>query len=265
MDTATSPSARPMPSAAPMLSPVPADDAAPQDVRPDDLGRPGDPGQRRPAPERPLGVVGQPAARRRGRSSRCPTRRRGRSPARRRVARRRRGRRRPAARSASRAAAAPARTRAAFSGSCSASQRSLVTVNDIVGTDPVRAAHSARPAELARPGRGGLRRRLHVVPQHRGPDDRRRRRRGAPCRAAGRRPRPLRARSSSSAPGAPSAPPTSASGSHSVPSGAARRPRPTTVPSSARTRSTLVDCVEESIPATSFTTVTVTKLRRDRH
>ena len=29
-------------------------------------------------------------------------------------------------------------------GSFSASQRSLVTVNDIVGTDPVRAAHSAR-------------------------------------------------------------------------------------------------------------------------
>jgi hypothetical protein len=27
----------------------------------------------------------------------------------------------------------------------------------------------------------------------------------------------------------------------------------------------LVDCVDESIPATSFTTVTVTKLRRERH
>ena len=37
------------------------------------------------------------------------------------------------------------RTRRALSGSFSASQRSLVTVNDIVGTLPVRAAHSAAP------------------------------------------------------------------------------------------------------------------------
>ncbi len=37
------------------------------------------------------------------------------------------------------------RTRAALAGSFSASQRSLVTVKDIVGTDPVRAAHSAAP------------------------------------------------------------------------------------------------------------------------
>ena len=62
-------------------------------------------------------------------------------------------------------------TRAACSGSRSASQRSLVTVNDIVGTDPVRAAHSAGAAELG-DKLGRLRRRLHVVPQHGGPDHR---------------------------------------------------------------------------------------------
>ena len=40
------------------------------------------------------------------------------------------------------------------------------------------------------------------------------------------------------------------SGWHSVPSGCGALADPTTVPSSARHSSTLVDCVEESTPAT---------------
>ena len=40
-------------------------------------------------------------------------------------------------------------TRAAFSGSCSASQRSLVTVNEALGTLPVWLAHQAGPPSSA--------------------------------------------------------------------------------------------------------------------
>src|SRR6266849_5977322 len=43
-----------------------------------------------------------------------------------------------------------------------------------------------------------------------------------------------------------------AAGSHSVPPGCGALPRPTTVPSAASHNSTLVDCVEESTPATSM-------------
>ena len=42
-----------------------------------------------------------------------------------------------------------------------------------------------------------------------------------------------------------------ACGGHSVPAGCGALPRPTIVPSSASHRITLVDCVEESTPATS--------------
>ncbi len=67
----------------------------------------------------------------------------------RRQSRTRTGRARPerprAARSASRAGAAPGRCGRRCPARCSASQRSLVTVNEAVGTLPVRRAHSAGP------------------------------------------------------------------------------------------------------------------------
>ena len=122
-------------------------------------------------------------------------------------------------------------------------------MNDIVGTEPVRAAHSAGPPNSATMA--------------------------AACGAdftsfhsmAGRTTWPASssvtmpccwaatptasARSSSSRPAADSAS-HQRSGWHSVPSGCGAEASATTVPSSARTRSTLVDCVEESTPATSF-------------
>ena len=78
----------------------------------------------------------------------------------------------PASRQVSQSCGSTTRcTRAALAGSFSASQRSLVTVNDIVGTDPVARRPLGRPAEL-RDQRRRLRRGLHVVPEHRVPDDR---------------------------------------------------------------------------------------------
>ena len=73
-----------------------------------------------------------------------------------------------AARSASRGAGRPRRWRGACSGSCSASQRSLVTVNEATGTDPTASAQARRPAlataQLGHQVRGGLRR-PGVVPE----------------------------------------------------------------------------------------------------
>ena len=75
----------------------------------------------------------------------------------------------PGARSASRAAAAPAPARCGAAGSWSASQRSLVTVNEAAGTLPVSAAHQpGRPARRsARAACGADRRSFH---EQRGPD-----------------------------------------------------------------------------------------------
>ena len=199
-----------------MLSPVPADSAAPQRGPPDDLGRPGDPGQRDRrgrAPARRSRAARRP---RRGRSTRSPTRRRGRWPA------RRPGCAAPGPPPASRQVSQSCGsstwlTRAACSGSCSASQRSLVTVNDIVGTDPVRAAHSAGPPNSAtsaaacgadftsfhsiagRTTSPGVVERDHAVLLGRDPD------RVRPLEQVPARP--------------PSAPPTSGPAWHSVPSG----------------------------------------------
>ena len=89
------------------------------------------------------------------------------------------------------------RTRPALSGSCSASQRSLVTVNEATGTLPVALAPSSAGRRARRPGRRPRRPsgcRSTAAPAGRP----RRRRRGRPCRAAGRRPR--RAATSSSPP-----------------------------------------------------------------
>jgi hypothetical protein len=155
-----------------------------------------------------------------------------------------------------------AATRAACSGSRSASQRSLVTVNDIVGTDPVRAAHSAGPPNSVTSAAawGADFTSFHSIAG----------RTTAPASSTVTMPccwaatPTASARASRSRPAAVSAS-HQRSGWHSVPSGCGADASPTTVPSSARTRSTLVDCVDESIPATSFTTVTVTKLRRERH
>src|SRR5262249_8718132 len=141
-------------------------------------------------------------------------------------------------------------TRAAWPGSCSASQRSLVPVN-----------HAFRPV----PGRSA---------DHRGP-------RAATSAAAARADRrsfqssagritaafssrttmpccwpaiPMAsARESSSSPACCSAY-RQASGSTSVPPGCGALAWPTMVPSSASHSSTLVDCVEESTPATSIPT-----------
>ena len=116
-----------------------------------------------------------------------------------------------------------AATRAAFAGSCSASQRSLVMVNDATGTSADRLGPLLR-TELGDQVVGGLGR-AGVVPQQRRPHHRRRPRRGRPCRAAGRRRRARRRR-----PGRPAARPPrcrashQAAGSTSVPSGWPARP-----------------------------------------
>ena len=165
-DTTTSPGRRPRPSAAAMLSPVPgAEQRHRRRSSPDHLGRPGDPRH------------GRVPARTRSRSRSRPVRA---------------GRRRPvpgaggvaavggrlgvrpgppaAARSASRAAARPRAARAAFSGSCSASQRSLVTVKLATGTQPDGVGPACGPPQLGDQvggGAGGA----GVVPQQRVADD----------------------------------------------------------------------------------------------
>ena len=131
-----------------MLSPVPGASAAPPRGLADHLAGRGDPGQAGLVAERRRGELGQPARRSPGRSSRCRRRRRGRSrlgsactaPA----------RSLRASRQVSQSCGSMTRaTRAAFSGSCSASQRSLVTVNDALGTLPVRSAHQPGPPSSA--------------------------------------------------------------------------------------------------------------------
>ena len=139
--------------------------------------------------------------------------------------------------------------RSAASGSCSASQRSLVTVNDADGTLPVRRAHSAGPpsSAMSAVACGADRMSFHS-------------RAGRitwpawssttmPCCWAAT---PIAsARSSSPRPASPRACHHSC-GSHSVPSGCGALACPTTVPSSAWHSSTLVDWVDESTPATSI-------------
>src|SRR5262249_20807045 len=141
-------------------------------------------------------------------------------------------------------------TRRALTGSCCTSQRSLVTVKDALGTLPVCSAHHCAPPNSATRSAAAAdeRRSFHssagliTAPSASSTS--------MPCcwpataTAAARSSRPLPACSRAA---------HQACGSHSVPAGWGALPVPTTVPSSARHSTTFVDCVEESIPATSVT------------
>ena len=241
-----------------MLSPVPADSAAPAAVRPttsdgpasrgSPTGRPSAAsacpgshwpvaGEKYPVPEAsPRSVAGSAASAARRpplRPSRCPPL----GPP-------------PASRQVSQSCGSMTRAvLAAASGSCSASQRSLVTVNDAVGTLPVWLAHCSGPpsSEISARACGAERTSFHS-------------RAGLiTCPASSTTTMPCcwaatptaSARSSSPSPAVANACHHS-SGSHSVPSGCGAVACPTTVPSSARQSITLVDCVDESTPATSI-------------
>src|SRR3954447_59185 len=147
-----------------------------------------------------------------------------------------------------------AAVRAAFSGSFSASQRSLVTVNDATGTSPTASAHAFPPAS--------------------GPPSSVTRSAAAPAErvsfhsSAGRTTSPSSSRQTMPCCCPPTAtaatssrPPASvstacsatrqAAGCTSVPSGCADRPSRTSRPDSASRTTTLHDWVDESTPATS--------------
>ena len=107
----------------------------------------------------------------------------------------------------------------------------------------------------------GVGRRLGVVPELGRPHHLAVGRRARPCRAAGRPRRwPRRAGAPALGPRRARTPPTTPSGSCSLRGGVRRRvrgagPTATTAPVSASRTSTLVDCVDESTPATSGTAV----------
>ena len=128
-----------------MLSPVPAPSTAPEAVRPTTSDGAASPRQldRRiagGAAERPVRDLGQPFPAGRSSSSRSRRRRRGRWSSARRIPGP------PASIQVSQSCgSSTAAVRAAFSGSFSAIQRSLVTVNDAAGTDPIASAQAAAP------------------------------------------------------------------------------------------------------------------------
>jgi len=142
-----------------------------------------------------------------------------------------------------------AAARAALAGSCRASQRSLVTVNEAVGTLPTWLAHHCGPPSSATSSAAaGADRRsfqssagLITSP----PESRT----IMPCCCPATP--TASARSSSPSP-AWSRAVHHAAGSASVPGGCGALPRPITVPSSARHSTTLQDCVDESTPATRW-------------
>jgi len=139
--------------------------------------------------------------------------------------------------------------RAAAEGSCVASQRSLVTVNEAVGTLPVCEAHHAGPPsssiseEAAAAERTSFHSSAGLITRPASSSA------IMPCCCAATPIAPER--SSSPAPAWLSASHQNR-GSVSVPSGCGALRCSTTVPSSASQRTTLVDWVEESIPATSM-------------
>ena len=153
-----------------------------------------------------------------------------------------------ASRSASRAAAARRPRARRWPARGSASQRSLVTVNDAVGTLPVWLAHQdGPPSSLVSSAAAAADRRsfqssagLTTSPASS--------RTIMPCCCPATPTAP--ARSSRPSPACCSAA-HQAAGSASVPAGCGALPRPTTVPSPASHSTTLVDWVEESTPATS--------------
>ena len=142
-----------------------------------------------------------------------------------------------------------ASVRAALAGSCSASQRSLVTVKEAVGTLPGPLRPALRTAQLS-DQLSGRRRGPQVVPEQRGPDHL-----TVPVEhdhavllaghadGCGLLPGEAPAWASAA---------HQAAGSASVPGGCGALPRPITVPSAASHSRTFTDCVEESTPATSM-------------
>ena len=140
-------------------------------------------------------------------------------------------------------------TRAAWSGSCVASHRSFVTVNEALGTLPVCSAHQPGPPSSAISSRAaGAERRSFQSSAGRITSPASSTTTMPCCWAATAI---ASARSSSPCPACSSAD-HQAAGSHSVPGGCGALPRATIVPSSAWQSSTLVDCVDESTPATSI-------------
>jgi hypothetical protein len=261
IDTATSPGRRPSPSAAPMLSPVPAATTAPHAVSPTASAGRATLGssaawpsaadttsgshcpaasEKYPVPEaspRSVTMSGGCPGPARGPLSGCPAAR-SRSP------------RAPRSRQVSQSwGSMTATVAAACCGSCSASQRSLVTVKEAVGTLPVWVAHQSGPprsrisAAAAEADRRSFQSRAGLITSP--PESST----TMPCcwpatptaAACSSRPSPALASAAHHA-----------AGSVSVPSGWGTLPRPMTVPSSARHSRTLVDCVEESTPATSM-------------
>ena len=145
-----------------------------------------------------------------------------------------------------------ASVRAALSGSCSASQRSLLTVNAASGTEPTASAHSAGPPSSSTRSAAACAERMSFHS------------------SAGRTTSPAWSRHTipccwpptETAATSPSPPACwvaccnavhQAPGSTSVPSGWAARPWRTSAPVPASRTTTLHDWVEESIPATSVT------------
>src|SRR5664280_1238589 len=143
-----------------------------------------------------------------------------------------------------------AAVRAACSGSCSASQRSLVTVNDATGTEPTRSAQARGPPNSATSSA--------AAPAERVSFHSRAGRTTSPCSSRHTMPcccAPTATATTSTIPPASASADSSAvhhlAGSTSVPSGCAARPWRSSAPVSASRMTTLQDCVEESIPATS--------------
>src|SRR5215470_7388402 len=242
IDTAISPGSRPRPRAAPMLSPVPADTAAPRAVSPTASAGRASRGSRTWWPSASAATSGSqalsagekypvPDASPRsltGSSESCG----------------------PAVSSQVRKSCGSITrfTWAALSGSCPASQRSLVTVNEAFGTLPVRSAHHRDPRSLTNSAAAAADRRSFQSSAGR-ITSAFSSRTTMPCccpatpTAAARSSRSSPARASAS---------RQACGGHSVPPGCGALAWSTMVPSAASHSSTLVDCVEESTPATSM-------------
>src|SRR5690606_5942432 len=166
---------------------------------------------------------------------------------------------------------ATAATRAAFSGSASRSQRSLVAVSDATGTEPIASAHACAPASSAdttrscASGTSSARRaspssriRSRAAGAERVSFHRSASRTTFPSASSATSPcccPPTASAATSSSPPAADAASRNAShhasGCTSVPSGCFADPVRTSAPVSASRTTTLQDCVDVSTPATS--------------
>src|SRR5664280_583267 len=139
-----------------------------------------------------------------------------------------------------------AAVRAACSGPCSASQRSLVTVNDARGTEPTASAQARGPPNSATSSA--------AAPAERVSFHSRAGRTTSPCSSRHTMPcccAPTATATTSAIPPASASAVHQLAGSTSVPSGCSPRPWRSSAPVSASRMTTLQNCVEESIPATS--------------